>query len=125
MEIGEAEFNDKIARGVKFVADFYAVWCPPCQKFAPIFEKASALATATPSPTPTPSPKSTPSPTATCPPVDFVKIDVDRYPELAEQFGVRSIPTIILFDNGSVVDTHIGTFGTPNEVLAFARVGKK
>jgi thioredoxin len=102
MEIGEQEFNKRIADGGKFVADFFASWCNPCQKFAPIFAKAAEAAKKQNSA------------------VDFVKIDVDNCPEVAEKYGIRSVPTIILFDKGAVVSTHIGTFGAPDEVLAFA-----
>lgn len=69
------------------IVDFWAPWCGPCKMFAPTFE-------------------------ATAPEYDgkmkFAKVNVDEAGESAAKFGVRSIPTIMLFKNGEVVDTHIG-----------------
>lgn len=97
MEITETEFNDRVAKGGRFVADFFATWCGPCRAFAPIFEEAASKATA----------------------CDFVKIDVDKCPDVAERYGIRSVPTIIVFDKGKVVATLIGTFGSAAEILKF------
>jgi thioredoxin len=112
VEINEEEFNKKITEGDRFVADFFAVWCPPCKKFAPVFSgaerKAGKIVAGAKSPTESP--------------CDFVKIDVDKCPEISEEYGVRSVPTIILFDKGVAVDTHIGTFGTENELLKFVGI---
>jgi thioredoxin len=102
MEINGAEFDRKIAGGEKFIADFFASWCPPCKRFAPIFAEANESAK------------------RQSLPIDFVKIDVDKCPEIAERYGVRSIPTIILFDKGAAAAVHIGTFATSAEVLMFA-----
>ena len=71
----ENDFDSLIKN--KVVVDFYADWCGPCKMFAPIFEEVSNDFD-----------------------FDFVKINVDNYSEIARKYGVMSIPTIILFENG-------------------------
>ena len=61
----------------KAVADFYATWCGPCKMFGPVFEDASKENE-----------------------FNFIKLDVDKYSDVAREYGVMSIPTIILFENG-------------------------
>ena len=71
---------DEILKRENVVVDFYASWCGPCKMFAPIFEEAS---------------KENENYT-------FVKVDVDKFEELARRYGVMSIPTVIRFKNGKV-----------------------
>ena len=61
----------------KAVIDFYADWCGPCKMFAPIFEEVSSNYD-----------------------FNFVKVNVDNYSDIARKYGVMSIPTVILFENG-------------------------
>ena len=65
----------------------WATWCGPCRMLAPVVEEVSA---------------------AHADDVVVGKVDVDKCPELAQQFGVMSIPTLILFKDGQVVDTLVG-----------------
>lgn len=82
--ITEKQFND--LKNEIIVADFYANWCGPCKMIAPIFnEIADEL-----------------------PLYTFVKINVDESENLAIEHNVMSIPTIIIFKNGSEVDRKIG-----------------
>ena len=68
------------------VVDFWATWCGPCKMLAPVFEEvANKLDFA-----------------------KFGKLDIDNYPELPRQFGIRSIPTIYIFKKGQLVDKIIG-----------------
>lgn len=76
--------------------DFWAAWCGPCKMLAPIFEQLSNEMTN----------------------VKFCKVNVDEQPELARQFAVSSIPTIVLIKDGIVVDTLVGY--RPKEALAEA-----
>jgi thioredoxin 1 len=77
---------------VPVLVDFYAVWCGPCRMLAPIIEElAEELAGK----------------------VKVCKMDVDEAPELAEEYGVFSIPTLMVFKGGQV--TGAGTGFMPKE----------
>ena len=71
---------------VPVLVDFYADWCGPCQRLAPILED---LATETPD-------------------ARIVKVNVDQNPNLASQYGISAIPSLKVFKNGSVVDQVAG-----------------
>jgi len=68
------------------VVDFWASWCGPCLRLAPVFEELAKE----------------------MPDVQFVKVDVDAEPSLAEQFRVTSIPTLRLFKGGQLVGSQVG-----------------
>lgn len=67
--------------------DFYAEWCGPCKMMAPIFAELAAEYEGK---------------------LRFAKIDIDQNQQIAVKFNVMSIPTLILFENGAVVDHIIG-----------------
>ena len=69
----------------KAVVDFYATWCGPCKMFGPVFEDASKEND-----------------------FNFIKLDVDKYSDIAREYGIMSIPTIILFENGKEVKMFTG-----------------
>jgi thioredoxin 1 len=81
-----ADFDATIAHGVTLV-DMYADWCGPCQRLAPIVEELShdynGKATIT-------------------------KLDVDASGDISAKFGVMSIPTILIFKDGQLVDKTVG-----------------
>lgn len=78
------EFEKEI-QGEVVLVDFYATWCGPCQMLAPVLEELDKKGK-----------------------VKIVKIDVDSIPELARQFRVMSIPTVMLFKNGQFVKKQLG-----------------
>ena len=69
------------------LVDFYADWCGPCKLIAPIVEELS---------------------TEYSDKLNFYKLDVDKYGEVATKYGVRGIPTLIIFSGGKAQDTLVG-----------------
>ena len=84
---------DSKLKDKKILVDFYADWCGPCKMLGTILEE-----------------------------MDFpiLKINVDKFPELDRKYGVMSIPTIILFDNGKEIKKNIG-FLSKNELEEFLK----
>lgn len=74
-----------IKNGITIV-DFWAPWCGPCKMFSPIFEEVSKEFTK----------------------INFCKINVDENKSIAKEYGVMSIPTIILFKDGKEIKRNIG-----------------
>ena len=85
IHLDKEDFNDIVSNG-KVVVDFFATWCGPCKMLGPVFEKVSDEVND----------------------VKFVKLDVDKFNDIAREYGVMSIPTLILFENGKEVKKEIG-----------------
>ena len=92
----ETDFFELIKNDLVLV-DFYATWCGPCKMFGPVFEDASKEND-----------------------FNFIKIDVDKYSDVAREYGVMSIPTIILFENGKEVKRFTG-FMNKEEFVKFLK----
>ena len=82
----DENFKETIQNGPVLV-DFWAPWCGPCKMIAPVLEELDAEIGDQ---------------------VKVVKVDVDEHPETAAQFGVMSIPTLIMFKDGVKVDQVVG-----------------
>ena len=94
LEITDSNFNDVISKNKTVLVDFWAEWCGPCRMIGPIIEelaneyKGKAI---------------------------IGKLDVDSNQESSVKYGVRSIPTILTFKDGEIVDRQVGA--VPKETL--------
>jgi len=86
--VTDADFGEQVIKSsTPVLVDFWAEWCGPCRALGPIIESLSEDFAGQ---------------------VRIAKVDVDSNPQLSMQFGIRSIPTVMLFDKGQIVDTFIG-----------------
>jgi thioredoxin 1 len=92
--VTDQSFSTETNEGL-VLADFWAPWCGPCKMIAPVLEELDSEMGEK---------------------VKIVKLDVDDNQETAAKFGVMSIPTLLIFKNGEVVDKVVGF--QPKEALA-------
>ena len=94
--VSDADFGEEVLNSKEPVlVDFWAEWCGPCLAIAPLLDELSTELTGK---------------------VKIVKLNVDENPSTMTKYGVRSIPTMILFKGGEAVDMKIGA-GTPKAGL--------
>jgi thioredoxin 1 len=87
MEITGIELEEKIKNGEKLIVDLYGTWCGPCKVMKPIFERVAAENSTD---------------------VQMYTMDVDMNRDVAVKYGVRSIPTILSFKNGTMTESKVG-----------------
>ena len=92
IELTDQKFLEEVKNG-KVLVDFYATWCGPCKMMHPVIEELAK----------------------DYPELKIIKVDVDQHEDLAMNYGVMSIPTIILFENGEEKNKSIGF--TPKDKL--------
>ena len=98
LHLNESEFDAKITSAPLAMVDFWATWCGPCKMVSPIVDEIAAERS------------------------DLVvgKVNVDEQMELAVQFGITSIPTLMVFKGGKVVNKTIG-YTPKEEILAMLK----
>jgi thioredoxin 1 len=91
--ISENKFNALVKQKENVIVDFYADWCGPCKKLAPIIEKISKEKG-----------------------IDLLKINIDKNPELAQKLNIEGLPTLYYYKNGNLIWNHLG-FLTEEELI--------
>lgn len=85
--VDTSDFSQQVLRSdVPVLVDFYADWCGPCRALAPTLDRIA---------------RDTPN-------AKVVKVNIDDSPQVAKRYGVRSIPTVMVFKNGAAVARHTG-----------------
>lgn len=89
----ETNFDEAISNK-KILVDFYADWCGPCRMMGEVLENIDNI--------------------------EILKVNVDKFPELAQRYMVMSIPTLLLMDNGKVIKSNVG-FMNEDEINEFIK----
>ena len=88
LEITDSNFNEEVLNAdLPVLVDFWAEWCGPCKMVSPIVEELSEEYTEK---------------------IKVTKLDVDSNPQTAASFGIRGIPTLLMFKDGAAVDQIVG-----------------
>jgi thioredoxin 1 len=86
--VQDASFKTEVLESsVPVLVDFWATWCAPCRAIAPALDELASQYKGR---------------------VKIAKVDVDESQQVAQQFGIRSIPTLLMFKGGKVVDQVVG-----------------
>ncbi|MBE7083219.1 MAG: thioredoxin [Clostridiales bacterium] len=85
--LGKEEFAGVLLDNKLVLVDFYATWCGPCKMQSPILHDFKAEIKEK---------------------VEIIKVDVDQNPDIAKDFGILSIPTLLLFKEGELVEKSVG-----------------
>jgi thioredoxin 1 len=88
VELSETNFDQEVLKAtLPVLVDFWAVWCGPCKMIAPIVDELSVEYDGK---------------------LKIAKVDVDNHQQIAMQYGIRSIPTLLIFKDGKVVEQIVG-----------------
>jgi thioredoxin 1 len=88
VEVNDSNFSQIVLQAkTPVLVDFWAAWCAPCRMVAPVVEELAKEYEGK---------------------VSFVKLDVDQNPRTASQYGIMSIPTLLIFKNGAPVSNIVG-----------------
>ncbi|MDR2183822.1 MAG: thioredoxin [Clostridiales bacterium] len=86
--VNEADFeNDVLKSEIPVVVDFFATWCGPCKMIAPVLDQLADEFAGK---------------------AKIVKLDVDQAKQVAIQYGVKSVPTLVFFKDGEIADKVVG-----------------
>jgi len=95
LSLNDSNFNDEVLESdIPVLIDFWAEWCAPCKMILPIIEEISAEYSGR---------------------LKVAKLDVDNNPKVSMNYGIRSIPTLLIFKEGKAYDTIIGA--VPKKVI--------
>jgi len=94
IEVNDSNFKSEVTDSeMPVLVDFWAPWCGPCKMIAPVLEELAKEYDGR---------------------VKVVKLNVDDSPNTASEFGIRSIPTLLLFKNGKVFEQTVGAQSKEN-----------
>ena len=97
-QVTDSDFDQQVLEEkLPVLIDFWAEWCGPCKNMAPILEEVAG---------------------EYADKIKTAKLNVDQNRQSAERFSIRGIPTLLLFKNGKVEDSHVGLL-TKSELIAF------
>ncbi len=89
LEVNDTNFDELVLNSEKpVVVDFWAEWCGPCRFIGPIIDDIAKEYEGQ---------------------VIVAKCNVDNSPEITKKYNIRSIPTVLYFKNGEIIDKHVGT----------------
>ena len=92
--VTDANFESEVLKSdTPVLVDFWAEWCPPCKAIAPILEELSGEMSGK---------------------VKIAKVNIEESPQAPTKYGVRSIPTLIVFKNGETVSQNVGAMAKPD-----------
>ena len=87
IDLTESNFDQQVLQAVPVLVDFWAAWCAPCRAVGPSIERLAEKYTSN---------------------VRVAKLNIDEQPQPARQFEINSIPAVLLFQNGKIIESFVG-----------------